>query len=239
MAISTRIFISGKHLGGLDKLESSLEDGSLFGFLKTAAIEIKNDLAKSNPIKTANVRKNMVPNPYVEESLTLRNILKITGPLELPNSVENLYSLESDGIFEFNYSESNKPYKEKPDDTKKRNREQETERCTKTANVILKINLTPIPKFKLNLILENTDIWGMRFVARIKVEHTTGEICTIYLPGVLTFDPAGISGDTHSSERIGPSCARIQTGITITQLFALQNGCTSDDVDAIQNASGT
>jgi hypothetical protein len=239
MATSIRIFISGKHLGGFDKLEASLKDGSLFGFLKTSKVEIKNDLAKANPITTANVRKNMIPNPYVEESLALRNILSITGTLELPNSVENLYSLESDGRFEFKYSECNKPYKNKPDDTKKRCRDQESERCTKTANVVLKLTITPIPRFKLNLILENTDIWGMRFVARIKVEHTTGEICTIYLPGVLTFDPAGISGDTHSSERIGPSCARIQTGITITQLFALQNGCTSEDVDAIQNASGS
>ena len=81
-------------------------------------------------------------------------------------------------------------------------------------------------------------MWGMRFVARIIVRHNSGETCTIYLPGVLTFDPAGISGDTHSSERIGPSCARIQTGITIAQLFALQHGGTSDDVSAIQDASG-
>ena len=91
MATSVRIFIGGKHLGGFDELESSLKDGSLFGFFKTAKVEIKSDMAKTNPIKTANVRKNMIPNPYVEESLTMRNILKNTGPLELPNSVENLY----------------------------------------------------------------------------------------------------------------------------------------------------
>ena len=181
----------------------------------------------------------MVPDPYVEESLALRNILKESGPLELPNTIDNLYSLESDGTFNFVYSECNKPYVNKPDDKCLRIRDQESSRCEKIAKVVLKLDPGVKPKFKLNLILENTDMWGMRFVARINVLHPSGEVCTIYLPGVLTFDPAGITGDSHSSERIGPSCARIQTGITITQIFALQTGCTSDDIDAIQNASGT
>ena len=158
----------------------------------------------------------------------------------LPNCIENLYSFdEKDGKFKFEFKELNKAYKLKPNDTERRVRDQENERCEKMAKVELNFNKeNKAQKFKLKLILENVDLWGMRFVARVIVHHESGETCTIYMPGVLTFDPAGISGDTHSSERIGPSCARIQTGITIAQLFALQNGCTSEDVDAIQDASG-
>ena len=199
---------------------------------------MKNDLPNTSPTKVATYRNGMTPDPYVEESLTVRNIIKATGPLELPNTIENLYSLEPDGTFKFVYTECNKAYINKPDDKGQRIRDQEPERCEKTANLVLNLGPDTKSKFKLNLVLENTDKWGMRFVGRINVQHPSGETPTIYLPGVLTFDPAGITGDSHSSERIGPSCARIQTGITIAQLFALQKGCTSKDVDAIQNASG-
>lgn len=48
---------------------------------------------------------------------------------------------------------------------------------------------------------------------------------------------AGITGDSHSSERIGPSCARMQTGITMAQFYALQRGASPADVDAIQAGS--
>ena len=205
-----------------------------------ANIEISPKFPKSNYKKIEMFRKEITPNPYIEESLTIRNILKSSGPLMLPNQIENLYLFDDkDRIFKFEYKELNKPYKSKPDDTKVRIRDQEDEKCEKTAAVKLQFNVrNKNPKFKLDLNLEPSDMWGMRFVGRIIVLHDSGETCTIYLPGVLTFDPAGISGDTHSSERIGPSCARIQTGITIAQLFALQNGGTSNDVDAIQDAAG-
>ena len=233
-----RIFIGGKHLGGFDELEFALKNGTLFGYLTTENVKMTNAVQNVRPTEVASIRKDITPNPYVEESLAMRNILKDNGPLVLPSVVENLYTLEIDGTFTFNYTECNKPYSMKPDDTKPRIRNQEPERCKRTANAILKLPLKPEPRFQLNLILENTDMWGMRFVGRIIVEHVSGEVSAIYLPGVLTFDPAGISGDSHSSERIGPSCARIQTGVTIAQLFAMQNGCTSEDVDAIQDASG-
>lgn len=210
----------------------------MFGFLLSANVVLKNDLPNIIPTKVANYRTSMTPDAYVEESLMLRNIIKSTGPLELPDEIQNLYSLDPDGTFKFVYTECNKPYANKPDDTCQRIRDQESERCEKTANVVFHLDPVKKSKFKLNLVLENTYIWGMRFVARINVQHVSGETSTIYLPGVLTFDPAGITGDSHSSERIGPSCARIQTGITIAQLFALQKGCTSEDVDAIQDASG-
>ena len=221
-------------------MESSIKDGSIFGVLKSSNIEISSHLPDSNLKQIENFRNEITPNPYIEESISIRNILKSSGPLLLPNCIENLYSFdEKDGKFKFEFKELNKAYKLRPNDTKQRVRDQENERCEKTAKVELYFNKeNKAQKFKLELILENVDLWGMRFVARVIVHHESGETCTIYMPGVLTFDPAGISGDTHSSERIGPSCARIQTGITIAQLFALQNGCTSEDVDAIQDASG-
>ena len=48
---SIRIFIGGKHLGGLDKLKTSVQNGSLFGFLSKANVEIKSGVTKSNPTK--------------------------------------------------------------------------------------------------------------------------------------------------------------------------------------------
>ena len=235
-----RVFIRGKHFGGIEELKSSLENGSIFGLLTIAKIEFSTNLLNTNFREVQQFRKDITPNPYVEESISVRNILKCSGTLLLPNNVENLYSYnENDGIFKFEYRELNKPYKLKPIDTERRVRDQENEKCEKTAKVELKFTTKDkTKKFELELILENIDLWGMRFVGRVIVHHDSGETCSIYLPGVLTFDPAGISGDTHSSERIGPSCARIQTGITIAQLFALQNGATSKDVDAMQDASG-
>jgi len=51
--------------------------------------------------------------------------------------------------------------------------------------------------------------------------------------------PLSISllGDPHASERIGPSCARAQTSITIAELYAAKQGATLEQISTLQEAS--
>ena len=58
----------------------------------------------------------------------------------------------------------------------------------------------------------------------------------IYIPGTRTYDPAGITGDPHASERIGPSCSRTQSAITISQLVSVLHGATSEQLQQIQES---
>lgn len=44
-------------------------------------------------------------------------------------------------------------------------------------------------------------------------------------------------GDPHASERIGPSCARAQTGITVAELYAAKQGATLEQISTLQEAS--
>lgn len=70
----------------------------------------------------------------------------------------------------------------------------------------------------------------------VRVTHSTGEERSLYLPGTRTYDPAGMTGDPHASERIGPSCSRTQTAITLSQLVAAANGATLEQVNEVQEA---
>lgn len=42
----------------------------------------------------------------------------------------------------------------------------------------------------------------------------------IVLPGIKSYDAAGMTGDPHASERIGPACARANTAITFAMIAA-------------------
>ena len=76
--------------------------------------------------------------------------------------------------------------------------------------------------------------WGINFVGVIKVIHSNGNENALYIPGTRTYDPAGMTGDPHASERIGPSCSRTQAAITLSQLKAIHVGATLDQVGALQ-----
>ena len=58
----------------------------------------------------------------------------------------------------------------------------------------------------------------------VRVTRDGGQERMIYIPGTRTYDPAGISGDPHASERIGPSCSRTQCAITLAELVAGLHG---------------
>ena len=153
-----------------------------------------------------------------------------------PPGWENLYYFDSNnGKFVLGYKERNKAYKHVPDDSGLRVREQEEEVSERKQELELTLPTQPLA-FKVNVVPQVTERWGIKFVATVEVEQG-GPASVLYLPGVLTFDPAGITGDSHSSERIGPSCARVQTAVTVAQLFVLQHGGTQADIDAVQQAS--
>jgi hypothetical protein len=92
------------------------------------------------------------------------------------------------------------------------------------------------PRFLCQLVQRVTERWGIKFAGVAIVTHPSGKHYTVYLPGVLTFDPAGMTGDPHSSERVGPACDRILVSIAVTQLCVLQWGGTTEDLDAVDAA---
>ena len=70
-------------------------------------------------------------------------------------------------------------------------RDQEAEPKERTAKATIKLDAAGPKRFELDVKLERTQIWGIDFVGTVTVDHPTGESCTVYLPGVLSFDPAG------------------------------------------------
>lgn len=77
--------------------------------------------------------------------------------------------------------------------------------------------------------------WGISFACTIVVAHPDGNTFAMYIPGERSYDPAGMTGDPHASERIGASCAAVQLAITLAQLAALNRGATLDQVKMIQD----
>jgi len=179
-------------------------------------------------------RRALVPDPYAAESLVLRGIFTCVDDGWLPSSVPNLYTF-AHGRFRFAYTERNKSYTVRPDDTCVRQPQQEDHMSTLTAEVTL--SLSPHCRFKCRFVLRVTERWGIKFVGMALVTHPDGTRCTVYLPGVLSFDPAGITGDPHASERVGPACDRLQVALTLAQLFVLQREGTKEDLESLQSAS--
>mmetsp|Transcript_53634 Transcript_53634/g.61480 ORF Transcript_53634/g.61480 Transcript_53634/m.61480 type:complete len:371 (+) Transcript_53634:1145-2257(+) len=78
---------------------------------------------------------------------------------------------------------------------------------------------------------------GVNFVGELNVTHPSGETARIFLPGARTYDPAGITGHPHASERIGPDCFASQTAITVAQIYAIKVGCPLKFIKAMQKNS--
>jgi glutaredoxin len=233
-----QVFIGGKLLGNSEITAASNESGALFGLLSAAGVEADGAKARLNEEQMFVARQAMVPDPYIEDSLAERGFFAEIKDGELPHAFPNLYAFDaSTGQFTLEYTEKNKAYAQRPDDKGLRVRDQEAEPGTRTQTLELQLPVGGALSFKLQMNQEVTEKWGIKFIASVDAERSNGTKNTIYMPGVLTFDPAGITGDSHSSERIGPSCARVQTSISIAQLFVLQHGGTQADADSIQDAS--
>jgi hypothetical protein len=46
---------------------------------------------------------------------------------------------------------------------------------------------------------------GINFAGKLTVLHSDGAAFVVHVPGKLTYDPAGRTGDPHASERVGDS----------------------------------
>ncbi|WP_411023322.1 hypothetical protein, partial [Salmonella sp. s51228] len=59
---------------------------------------------------------------------------------------------------------------------------------------------TTFVDFTARLIIGVRMECGINFAAIIEIKHANNQISTILIPGTRTYDPAGITGDPHSSE---------------------------------------
>ena len=98
----------------------------------------------------------------------------------------------------------------------------ETDASTQQVKVTL--TLEGSADFKLAFDPTPVEAWGINFVGVVRVRRDGKQERLIYIPGTRTYDPAGISGDPHASERIGPSCSRTQCAITLAELVAGLHG---------------
>lgn len=108
---------------------------------------------------------------------------------------------------------------------------------TAASQQLAKVYLPVSGKSSVKLGFDPTPVqmWGLNFAGVVKVTPSDGSgERLIYLPGTRTYDPAGITGDPHASERIGPSCSRSQAAISLAQLVALLHGANREQVGVLQ-----
>jgi hypothetical protein len=92
-------------------------------------------------------------------------------------------------------------------------------------NIRLEMDYTPVEK------------WGLNFGGTIKVHHLdTNDVRVMYLVGERMYDPAGLSGDPHASERVGGDCTTTQFSIFVAECYALLLGAKAESVGRIQKA---
>lgn len=111
----------------------------------------------------------------------------------------------------------------------------ETETTVEQVQLVLN-DLPAEDRSGLGLAFDGTPVekWGINFAGVVRVTHPGGTERSICVPGTRTYDPAGITGDPHASERIGPSCSRTQVAITIAQLVAALHGTRLDQLVELQ-----
>lgn len=83
-------------------------------------------------------------------------------------------------------------------------------------------------KKKAKFIGRSCHMWGINFGATMIINGTT-----IYLPGFKTYDPAGESGDEHSSELVGMSCAKSLMEMYAAMVHATVLGCDHRQLEII------
>ncbi|XP_062515107.1 uncharacterized protein LOC134190659 [Corticium candelabrum] len=149
----------------------------------------------------------------------LRSVLKFDQA-----RVDNLYTLDADKHeMRFEFLEMGVKYGE-------------TEKSSTPVRVALTLSADSKRNVTLTFVEKVVEKWGINFVGTVTVSHGNGQTFAVYLPGIRTYDAAGISGDPHASERIGAGCANTQLSITIAQLVALRDGATLEQLGEIQDA---
>ena len=113
----------------------------------------------------------------------------------------------------------------------------QTASCTMTASRSVQLPTVDLP-WRVSLDATPTVRDGINLAGRWVVEggpHGTPR--EVLLPGVLTYDPAGRSGDPHASERVGAACARQAQLCALALLSAALHGAGTEALDALLDAT--
>ena len=157
-------------------------------------------------------------------------VLEPLSPIALPeeglvsfsiDSVADLYTVSAEAL-QFSYTEKGVAYGQ-----------QET--TTHTVKCEIPLVVQPAT-FQLTLSREPVYRSGINYAASVLVSHNSGPTFQLLLPGTRTYDPAGLSGDPHCSERVGPSCSSALLKVVYVALVAAARGAAMDGVQQILSA---
>ena len=137
------------------------------------------------------------------------------------DSVADLYTASADAL-QFGYTEKGVAYGQ-----------QET--TTQVIKCEVPLAIQPVT-FRFYLSRESVYRSGINYAASVLVSHNSGLEFQLFLPGTRTYDPAGVSGDPHCSERVGPSCSSALLKVVYVSLVAAARGASMDGVSQIFTA---
>lgn len=158
-------------------------------------------------------------NPSVQQLLAAPHALSAPGVFTIGAAT---------GLFSLEFDDQGVPYGE-------------TASCTMTASRSLQLPNSPrwicLP-WRATLDPTPTVRDGINLAGRWLVEGgPSGMQREILLPGVLTYDPAGRTGDPHASERVGSACARQAQLLALALLSAALHGADADRLDELLDAT--
>ena len=142
------------------------------------------------------------------------------------DTIEDLYTIdtvdenESCRYLDFNFTDTGVAYNE-------------TETTSITINKRIKLDQCD-KCLKLQWIQTPCIRDGINFVGYYKVFWPNSITIELLVPGMRSYDPAGIKFDSHASIRIGGACAATQTSTFIFMLKALSEGANFVDIKKLQ-----
>lgn len=162
--------------------------------------------------------------PTILEPLTLSPLPEVEFLSFKLDTVPDLYT-SSPSLLQFSYTEKGVPYGQ-----------QET--ISETVKCEVPLAVHPVA-FQLNLTNEPVYRSGVNYTAAVRVSHQSGLTFQLLIPGTRTYDPAGISGDPHCSERVGPSCSSALLKVVYASLVAAARGASVEGVNKIFSVFST
>ncbi|KAI6660550.1 hypothetical protein LOD99_14134 [Oopsacas minuta] len=182
--------------------------------LTMAAIKLISDSLSSKNDQSLIIPSHLEPltnAPLFEEGFVSFNL----------DSVADLYTT-SPHVLQFSYTEKGVAYGQ-----------QET--SSKTIKCEVPLAVQPVT-FVLNLTNEPVYRSGVNYAAVVQVSHQSGLKFQLLIPGTRTYDPAGISGDPHCSERVGNACSSAILKVVYVSLVAALKGASIEGINQIFSA---
>jgi len=137
--------------------------------------------------------------------------------------VPNLYAIDlKKQTFTFNYEETGVPYNSSSEVTLIA--KTEFQFAAKLLPCVVKLDLTPFQQDEIN------------FAGKWVVLRSEGKKSDISIPGFLTYDLGGRTGDPHASERVGGACARQAVTTAQALLAAALYGASEKQLDELFSA---